>query len=155
MPFNFFLVYPPLFRPGQFIAPIMKLNIGITFSTLILTVFALNSCVGYGRNQEEEQLTVGTVQKKIHKGLSSVKVAKRLGSPNIVKGDSKSGETWIYDKISSRVQTKHSDQYGTLLLIGGSSSSSSVEHSTHTLTIVIEFDKQNRVETFSYHRSKF
>lgn len=124
-------------------------------SILCLGGLLLMGCASHRHDTRGDQLTAGTVQKEIHKGLSATEVAKRLGSPNIVKGDSESGETWIYDKISSRITTRQSSVYGTLLVIGAGKRSASAKQSEQTLTIVIEFNKNDEVENFSYHRSKF
>lgn len=124
-------------------------------ATLCLGGLFLMGCATHEQDTSGDELTVGTVQKEIHKGLTATEVAKRLGSPNIVKGGSESGETWIYDKISSRVRSRQSSAYGTLLVIGGGKRSASSEQSEQTLTVVIEFDANDEVEDFSYHRSKF
>lgn len=124
-------------------------------SFLCLGGLLLMGCASHRHNPRGEQLTAGTVQKEIHEGLSATEVAKRLGSPNIVKGNSESGETWIYDRISSQVTTRSSSVYGTLLVIGAGKRSASSTQSEQTLTVVIEFNQDDKVEDFSYHRSKF
>ena len=43
----------------------------------------------------EKEMTVGTVQKEIRKGMSAADVATVLGSPNIVTTDSANREVWI------------------------------------------------------------
>jgi outer membrane protein assembly factor BamE (lipoprotein component of BamABCDE complex) len=95
-------------------------------------------------------LTVGTVQRSIKHGMSSVEVAEVLGSPNIVQNDG-AGEVWIYDKISSQVSTSASS--GTIILISGASGASS--SSQRTLTVIIKFDEESKVRKFSYHTSRF
>ena len=95
-------------------------------------------------------LTVGTVQKSIKHGMSSIGVAEVLGSPNIVQNDGM-GEVWIYDKISSQVSTSASS--GTLILISGASGSASSNQ--RTLTIIIKFDQESKVKKFTYHTSRF
>ena len=100
---------------------------------------------------DSQQLTVGTVQKEIRKGMTGSEVASVLGSPNIVSTDDDGNEVWIYDKISSSVSASQS--YGTLLLIGGSSAKSSSQQKT--LTVIINFDENKRVKDFKYHTSRF
>jgi hypothetical protein len=94
-----------------------------------------------------------------------------LGSPNIVTRDSGGKETWIYDKIATEASySKSSGGVGggagaggipgtTLILgvIGGNYSKEAGAASTtqKTLTVIIKFGKDNLVESFSYHTSKF
>jgi hypothetical protein len=48
-----------------------------------------------------EKVTVGTVQKEIHVGMSGAAVATVLGLPNIVSTDEQRREVWIYDKVAT------------------------------------------------------
>jgi outer membrane protein assembly factor BamE (lipoprotein component of BamABCDE complex) len=116
-------------------------------------------------------MTVGIVQKEIRVGMSQADVAAALGSPNIVTRDSEGKETWVYDKIATEASySKGSGGIGggagvggvtgtTLILglIGGGYSKEAGAMSTtqKTLTVIIKFDKNNTVESFSYHSSKF
>lgn len=119
----------------------------------------------------ERQLTVGTVQREVRKGMSGAEVAEVLGSPNIVTTDGEGREVWIYDKISTDVTYSRSSG-GTIvgLLIGGLSGdvlagggaggsyskSAGAESTTQrTLTVVIKFDDNNKVRDFAYHSSRF
>jgi outer membrane protein assembly factor BamE (lipoprotein component of BamABCDE complex) len=104
---------------------------------------------------KERNLTVGTVQKEIRKGMDQGAVAEVLGAPNIVSSDKEGKETWIYDKISSEVSYSRKQGYLTLILFGRSSSELAASSAQKTLTIVIKFDDQSLVDTFSYHTSKF
>lgn len=92
------------------------------------------------------QVTVGTVQKEIRKGMSGAEVAAALGSPNIVSTDETGREVWIYDKISTaRVHSS-----GGLFIDTGATSTSQ-----QTLTIIIKFDDKHNVRDFAYHTSRF
>lgn len=110
-----------------------------------------------------DRVTVGTVQKEIHLGMSAADVASILGSPNIVTSDDQRQETWIYDKISSDVTYSRSSGTVVGLLFGGSgggagigsSSAGSSSSSQRTLTVVIKFDGNDTVRDFSYHTSRF
>ena len=119
----------------------------------------------------EREMTVGTVQKEIKKGMSAADVAVALGSPNIVTTDSNGREVWIYDKISTDVT--YSKDNGNLLVAlftGGASgggvgaglglgdysrSAGSTSKTQRTLTVVIKFDEQKNVRDFAYHATKF
>ena len=120
---------------------------------------------------DERALTVGTVQREIRTGMSAGEVANALGSPNIVSKDSSGKETWIYDKIATEASYSTSQggvaggggvagAPGTVLLLGlltGSYEASAGASATtqRTLTVVIKFDQESRVETANYHSSKF
>lgn len=126
----------------------------------------------------ERGLTLGLVQKYVHNGMSQDEVAVALGSPNIVTQDANGKETWIYDKMSSSITDRDKMESAmenstyirngwhdllTLVTLGLINKNvkpelkdvSQVVSSQNTLTIVIKFDKNNCVESFSYHSSKF
>ena len=131
----------------------MKNNVLLTI--IILTPLILTTCATTSSQPKEEELTVGIVQREIRIGMSAAEVAEEIGSPNIVTTDEERREVWIYDKISSEVSYQERGGYGTLILIGTSSSSGSKETSQKTLTIIIKFDEDNKVRDFAYHASRF
>jgi outer membrane protein assembly factor BamE (lipoprotein component of BamABCDE complex) len=117
-------------------------------------------------------MTVGVVQKEIRVGMPSTDVLEALGSPNMVrKGGDTAGETWVYDKIATEASYKNSNTNvggnvsgaaipGDVLLLGnvGASRSGSKGASAttqKTLTVIIRFDANDKVESFSYHTSTF
>jgi len=105
----------------------------------------------------ERGTTVGIVQKEIRQGMSQEEVAEVLGSPNIVTGDAENRETWIYDKISSEVYySNESSGVGLLpaLIFNYSKSAGATSSTQKTLTVIIKF-KDNLVDSYSYHASKF
>src|SRR5512143_1709279 len=103
----------------------------------------------------EREMTVGVVQREIRAGLSQDQVAEALGSPNIVTRDAAGNETWIYDKIASEASYSNSSAYGTILILGGGQAAGASATTQRTLTVIIKFDANRQVETFSYHASKF
>jgi len=125
----------------------------------------------------DQYLTVGTVQKYIYKGMTQDQVVMSLGSPNIVTQDGSGKETWVYDKMSSTITDRDKSESAmekstfvknawhgilTLLTLGLLDEGkpelrdvSQVETSQNTLTIVIKFDECNKVESYSYHSSRF
>ena len=107
------------------------------FVTVVFLSFALNGCMAPKHNADVSKsgnLTVGTVQKEIKKGMSGAEVAATLGSPNIVTTDAEMRETWVYDKITTEVTRSESQK---------------------TLTVIIKFDEQSKVREFAYHTSRF
>jgi len=151
--------------------------------TILTTVFGacaviiLSGCMGAAehraavRDDSAEQLTVGTVQRKIRVGMAASNVATVMGSPNIVTTDEKRREVWIYDKISTeRVYSTSEGGIATLILGGalvgsglaggavapyGSQSAGAESTTQRTLTVVIKFDEEMKVRDFSYHATRF
>ena len=98
------------------------------------------------RGLDGDRLTVGAVQREIHKGMSSAGVAEVLGSPNVLSTDEQGREVWVYDKTATDV------------VVSGSSwfvSSGASSRSQRTLTIIIKYDDDGRVRDVAYHRSSF
>jgi len=107
------------------------------------------------RSTQERELTAGVVQREIKKGMSGAAVVEALGSPNIVTKDEKDHETWVYDKIATEASYSQS-QNGLFLILGSISNQSGAASTTQrTLTVVIKFDPSSKVESFTYHQSKF
>jgi outer membrane protein assembly factor BamE (lipoprotein component of BamABCDE complex) len=113
------------------------------------------------------QLSVGTVQKEIHVGMSGAEVAAALGSPNIVSTDEARHEVWIYDKVATTYAYSRSEGGITALILGWGSSlggagggnystaSGASAQTQKTLTVIIKFDGDARVRDFAYHTSTF
>lgn len=127
--------------------------------------FPLTGCtVGMTTNQHRadvqsaasaQDLTLGKVQREIRRGMSGAEVAQALGSPNIVTKDESGMETWVYDKIATEVAYSQSNNGLIIFFYGESSRSGAASVTQRTLTVVIKFNPQSRVEAFSYHSSKF
>lgn len=104
---------------------------------------------------QEQELTLGVVQKDVRIGSTQEDVAIALGSPNIVTRDSDGKDTWIYDKVSS-INSYDSSGFGIgIILAGYAKTKGNVQNTQKTLTVVIKFGQDNRVESFTYHMSKF
>ncbi|MBK7033318.1 MAG: hypothetical protein IPH49_08645 [Ignavibacteria bacterium] len=103
------------------------------------------------KSTQDREMTVGVVQREIKKGMAGASVVEALGSPNIVTKDEKERETWVYDKIATEASYSES-QNGLFLILGGFSNQSGASSTTQrTLTVVIKFDANGRVESFTYH----
>jgi hypothetical protein len=120
-----------------------------------------------GGRDAAQEFTLGLVQKELKPGLDQAEVAVRLGSPNIVTRDAAGREAWIYDKVSTEIDSSgHHVGMGGLgsaagastlgllgLSVGGHREKS--RSSQKTLTVVIRFAKDGRVESFTFHQSRF
>lgn len=104
---------------------------------------------------QPQELTLGSVQRYIQTGVTQSAVVKALGSPNIVTRDAYGKDTWIYDKVSSTSSYNEDGSYKTILLVGNHKSKANVENVEKTLTVVIKFNNNYRVESFTYYMSQF
>ncbi len=105
---------------------------------------------------KNNSLTVAKAQSSLHKGMSGDEVAIALGSPNVVTSSKDGGETWIYDKVSTD-ETAASSGFGGGLpfLLGGSGNTAARSTTQKTLTIIVKFDAQKKVNDIAYHQSAF
>lgn len=153
---------------------------------LLSLVLAVTSCSAYagcgklfGRCErgpvttpvQEQEMTLGLVQRDIKIGCSQADVASALGSPNIVTKDADGKDTWIYDKVA-RITNYNSSGFGIgagtagggsvgsggmggVLGVSYGKNTGNVQSTQKTLTVVIKFDTNYNVESFTYHMSKF
>lgn len=106
-------------------------------------------------SSQEKQITVGTLQKELRKGMSGAEVIESLGSPNIVTRDQNGYETWVYDRIATEARYNENANVLFLVLFAQGSSSANASVSQKTLTVVIKMNEQGKVDSFAYHSSKF
>ncbi|MFQ5413153.1 MAG: hypothetical protein ACE5E6_01715 [Phycisphaerae bacterium] len=119
------------------------------------------------RGQDARRLTVGVVQREIHKGMSGAAVLEALGSPNVVSTDGSGREVWVYDRFATDVVTSSSgwSVFGAGGGFGGQGAGAgglgvgghagAASKSQRTLTIIIKFDDVGKVRDFAYHASRF
>lgn len=132
-------------------------SISILFASTLLS-----ACTLFPPIAGEQQLTLGTVQRDIHIGMSGAEVAAVLGSPNIVSTDELRNEVWIYDKFATqRVQVEEPGTMAFLQHLANvealtdSSRQQSESSSQRTLTVIIKFDEFGLVRDYAYHVSRF
>ena len=100
-------------------------------------------------------MTVAKAQTEIKIGMPSSAVVEALGAPNMVTTDTERRETWVYDKVSTNVQSSSVSKGGWLLLFAAKSKDSQVSSNQRTLTIIVKFDKNGLVRDFAYRTSTF
>jgi hypothetical protein len=138
----------------------MRVNV-FSCALLVSVAAVAGGCTTAAEHQQqlgstaERAMTVGIVQKEIHAGLTQDEVASALASPNIGTRDAGGRETWIYDKVASEASYSRSDAYGTILILGAGNAAGAAAQTQRTLTVVIKFGTDARVETFTYHSSRF
>lgn len=162
-----------------------KLLISLLVLCIAAPVFAINEapkvsrkcrkhpekCIPLTTPIQEQQMTLGLVQRDIKVGTSQADVAQILGSPNIVTQDADGKETWIYDKVSS-ITSYGSSGFGVNVggfgggfgwngigggmgNVGYNKNGGTVQSNQKTLTVVLKFDNNHNVSSFSYHMSSF
>lgn len=162
-----------------------KLLISLLVLCIAAPVFAINDaskvsrkcrkhpekCIPLTTPIQEQQMTLGLVQRDIKVGTSQADVAQILGSPNIVTQDADGKETWIYDKVSS-ITSYGSSGFGVNVggfgggfgwngigggmgNVGYNKNGGTVQSNQKTLTVVLKFDNNHNVSSFSYHMSSF
>jgi outer membrane protein assembly factor BamE (lipoprotein component of BamABCDE complex) len=99
----------------------------------------------------EKNLTLGSVQRAIQKGMLAAAVAEALGSPNIVTTDEQGREVWIYDRIAT--ERVHESGYAGVILAGYARGTSVLTQ--RTLTVIVKFDADKRVRDYAYHAARF
>lgn len=122
--------------------------------TILLT---LNACTQRRRRYvpNEDRLSIATVQREIKIGMSSSDVVEVLGSPNMVTTDDQRRETWVYDKVSTSVESSSSGHGVWILLYDYENRNRTSSTTQRTLTIIVKFDKNNKVRDFAYRTSAF
>lgn len=131
----------------------MKLKI---FTVLIMVgMIFLSACSTTDYNANEERITVAKAQREIKIGMTSSDVIEVLGSPNMVTTDEQRRETWVYDRVSTNVQSSSSHTGVWLLVFGTGSKDTKASSSQRTLTIIVKFDNDNKVRDFAYRTSTF
>jgi len=144
-------------KSSSSISPAKALAIVLAISPLLLTgcqnaAYHLDQVRA---DQSEKSLTVGRVQKEIRVGMTNTEVIEVLGSPNMVTSDEERREVWVYDKIATESAQSSNAGGINILILGVRGSSGAASTSQRTLTVVIKFDKQNRVRDFAYQTTRF
>ena len=138
------------------------------FLTATFLLLFLSQCEKEVRQSPDNinKLTLGKVQQTLKKGMSQGEIIVALGSPNMVTSDANGLETWVYDKLSTEVNSNSQKKSFNLLggvigskigvgATGGSSSkNSNTTSSQKTLTVVLKFIGK-KLETYTYNASSF
>ena len=100
--------------------------------------------------------THGNVQLTLKKGITDqADVLNTFGPPNVATIDSSGNEVWTYQKNATVSKTTKSDGYGTVIILGGSHSTSGFEQSSRTMTLIIKFDESRKVTDFKSMATSF
>jgi hypothetical protein len=119
------------------------------------------------RPAKESTLTLGAIQRLIRNGMSSAEVHDVAGSPNLVTRNRAGLESWVYDRFATEMSeegwqlgggglgTASGGSSGILGVLGGSAGKKKSSTTQRTLMLVVTFDKDGLVQSFTYRSSKF
>ncbi len=100
--------------------------------------------------------TPGVVSLTLKKGITTqAEVLQSFGAPNIVSQNSDGNEVWTYQKNATVSQANSSGSYITILLAGANHDSSGFAQSSRTMTLIIYFNKAQRVVDFKSLTTSF
>jgi len=102
--------------------------------------------------------TQGNVQINIKKGTTTqAEVLNVFGAPNIATTDGDGNDVWTYQKNAIITQSHESGSfYATIILVGyGTGSSSGFQQSSDTMTLILKFDKNKKVQDFKCMSTSF
>lgn len=115
---------------------------------------------------QESKLTLGLVQQIVKKGITEQQLIEGLGSPNMVTTNSNGETSWIYDAVSTTVESSSNASSASILggvgnsnaILGGGigkgEASSTVVRTQRTLTVIIKM--QNGIVTsYATRATKF
>jgi outer membrane protein assembly factor BamE (lipoprotein component of BamABCDE complex) len=135
---------------------ISSILVGITSTALLAGCQSAGYHLDQVRGEQSDKaLTVGRVQKEIRVGMTNTEVVEVLGSPNMVTTDEERREVWVYDKIATESAQSSNSGGINILILGVRGSPGASSTSQRTLTVVVKFDKQNKVRDFAYQTSRF
>ncbi len=104
---------------------------------------------------DQNNLTAGQVSLTLKKNITTQQqVVEAFGSPNLVTQSAEGEEVWTYQKHAVVANSSRSGFGATIILLGGSSSSSGFEQSSRTMTLIIKFKDINGVKTVVDYSSR-
>ncbi len=116
---------------------------------------------------KEREFTLGLVQSLVRGATTQAQVAETIGSPNIVTRNADGKEIWIYDRLAT--ESSYSEEQSSAFVVGGgvvphggaggafnhSRRSGATATTQRTLTVVLVFGGDGRLESHTYHLSRF
>lgn len=108
------------------------------------------------QKMSKSNLTSGQVSITLKKNTTTQQeVVETFGAPNLVTQNADGEESWTYQKQASVSNASSSSAFATIVLAGASSSSSGLEQSSRTMTLIIKFREVNGVKTVSDFSSRY
>lgn len=134
----------------------MRLTLVLASAGVLASLSACASQVPQPVTNRDNQLTQGNVTMNLRVGeTTQTEVLEAFGAPNITTVDGSGSQVWSYQRHATVSQANSGSDYWTILLAGGSGSSSSLETTQRTMTLIIKFDGNNVVSDFRSRASEF
>lgn len=105
---------------------------------------------------DKSNLTAGQVSITLKKNITTQQeVVETFGAPNLVTQNADGEESWTYQKQATVSNASSSSAFATIILAGASSSSSGLEQSSRTVTLIIKFKDIKGVKTVTDFSSRY
>jgi outer membrane protein assembly factor BamE (lipoprotein component of BamABCDE complex) len=147
---------------SKVLVPVFKLEAqSVTKLHLLICVLLATSIAGCTNTPPQNSIenspyTHGNVQLTLKKGeTTQAEVLNKFGAPNITTIDATGQEVWTYQKHATVANTTRSGSYASIIVAGVGNGTSGFEQSSRTLTLIITFDKTNKVTDFKSMSSSF
>lgn len=120
------------------------------------TILSLSGCATSTASPKgSNPFTSGQVSLTLKKGITTkAEVARVFGAPNIVTQNG-STTTWIYQKNAQVARSNSKGIFGTVLLLSAGENSASNSESSRTMTLIIKFNKHDKVQSFKSMTTSF
>ena len=127
---------------------------------VLVAASTLAGCATNATNMEStapnSPFTHGNVQLTLKNGVTTqAEVLEKFGAPNVATIDSEGNEVWTYQKNATVSKANVNSAYGTVILFGGSSTSSGFEQSSRTMTMILKFDASKKIIDFRSMTTSF
>jgi hypothetical protein len=141
----------------------------LIFSILLLFFIGCDTIIqsplrAEAQEVQKDTLSYGMVTSKVQKGITTQEEIIRLfGAPNITTINLDGEEVWMYDRISTESHSggwsegRRFNTFFGLGLVGNESykGEGSRSSTTRTLTVIISFNKEKTVKTYSARATQF
>lgn len=125
-------------------------------TVVLLAIFLAACATSQPVTERNSNLTQGNVQLNLETGSTTkLKVLEVFGAPNVTTRDGSGREVWTYQRQAQVTQSTAQSGYWTILLAGGSGSSSGFETTSRMITLIIKFDENDVVSDFRSRASNF
>lgn len=134
-----------------------KMSPRIIFIISVASAMLLSGCVTPAPvDTRNGVLTQGNVKMHIEVGKTTqAEVLRVFGAPNITTINSDSENVWVYQRQATVSQSASSQNYWTVVLLGGSSGASGFKNTQRTITLIIKFNEQDIVSGFRSRATQF
>ena len=124
---------------------------------IFTSIFLFNAPLSSAEEKpEKSNLTQGQVEITLKKGKTTkLEVLEKFGAPNITTYDASGRQVWTYQKNATVAKSDKKESWGTIIIMGGSSTASGFEQSSRTMTLIIKFDDKDRVYDFRSRYTSF